>query len=149
MVWMVMNFRAVWDLRAFRKPLAARMDTPTLYPNTNAVFSPDDKYVITGASATAKNGHGKLLFLQKNDLEVVKMLQVGATPVKVVWHSKINQVGHVIPFLPSLTVFRLQQASPTAKYVCCTRQKHRSTVPSCCSTKGRPGKSLWKTCRMQ
>lgn len=82
----------IWDLRAFKKPLAARMDTPTLYPNTNAVFSPDDKYVITGASATAKSGRGKLLFLQKNDLEVVKMLEVGATPVRVFWHSKINQI---------------------------------------------------------
>jgi len=74
------------------------MDTPTLYPNTNAVFSPDDKYVITGASATAKSGRGKLLFLQKNDLEVVKTLEVGATPVRVFWHSKINQVSHVMPF---------------------------------------------------
>ncbi|KAJ3571352.1 hypothetical protein NP233_g3822 [Leucocoprinus birnbaumii] len=82
----------IWDLRAFKKPLAVRDDTPTLYPNTNAVFSPDDKYVITGAGASAKSGRGKLLFLQKDNLEVVKTLEVGATPVRVFWHSKINQI---------------------------------------------------------
>jgi hypothetical protein len=64
----------------------------TLYPNTNAVFSPDDKYVVTGAGPTSKGGRGKLIFLDKNGLEVEKALEVEGTPVKVVWHSKINQV---------------------------------------------------------
>lgn len=75
-----------------------RAETPTLYPNTNAVFSPDDKYVITGAGAVTKGGNGKLLLLQKDNLEVVKALEIGATPVRVFWHSKINQVSHVITF---------------------------------------------------
>ncbi|KAJ7630701.1 hypothetical protein FB45DRAFT_990657 [Roridomyces roridus] len=61
----------LWDLRAFKKPLATRADLATLYPNTNA---------------------GKLMFLDKNGLEVVKTLEVDATPVKVYWHSKINQI---------------------------------------------------------
>lgn len=82
----------MWDVRAFKKPLATRSDLATLYPNTNAVFSPDDKYIITGAGASAKGGHGKLIFLDKNGLDVVKTLEVDATPVKVFWHSKINQV---------------------------------------------------------
>ncbi|KAF7339671.1 hypothetical protein MSAN_02182100 [Mycena sanguinolenta] len=82
----------LWDVRAFKKPLATRADLATLYPNTNAVFSPDDKYIITGAGASAKGGSGKLLFLDKNGLEVVKTLEVDATPVKVFWHSKINQI---------------------------------------------------------
>lgn len=85
-------FSTVWDLRAFKKPLATRSDLATLYPNTNAMFSPDDKYIITGAGATAKGGKGKLMFLDKNGLDVVKTLEVDATPVKVYWHSKINQV---------------------------------------------------------
>lgn len=57
------------------------------------MFSPDDKYVITGSGATSKGGRGKLLFLEKNSLDVVKALEVDSTPVKVFWHSKINQVG--------------------------------------------------------
>lgn len=77
----------------FKKPLATHSDVTTLYPNTNATFSPDDKYVITGSGATSKGGRGKLLFLEKSSLDVVKALEVDSTPVKVFWHSKINQVG--------------------------------------------------------
>lgn len=82
----------VWDLRSFRKPLATRINIATLYPTTNAVFSPDEKYVVTGLGASSKGGKGKLLFLRKDDLEVVRELEMDSTPVKVVWHPKINQV---------------------------------------------------------
>ncbi|KAL0950885.1 hypothetical protein HGRIS_007644 [Hohenbuehelia grisea] len=82
----------LWDLRSFKKPLATRSEVGTLYPNTNAMFSPDDKYVITGAAATSKGGKGKLLFLEKDSLDVAKALEVDSTPVKVFWHSKINQI---------------------------------------------------------
>ena len=58
-----------------------------------AIFSPDDKYVVTGAGATSKGGKGRLMFLRKDGLEPVKTLEVDTTPVKVVWHSKINQVS--------------------------------------------------------
>jgi len=89
-----MNVYVVWDLRAFKKPLAVHSGLTTLYPNTNAVFSPDNKYVITGAGAASKSGQGRLVFMQKGGVEEVKSLVVDATPVKVAWHSKINQVWH-------------------------------------------------------
>lgn len=82
----------VWDLRSFKKPLAVHSGLGTLYPNTNAVFSPDDKYVITGAAPTTKGGQGRLVILKKDGLEEVRSLAVDTTPVKVAWHSKINQV---------------------------------------------------------
>ncbi|KAJ7597274.1 hypothetical protein C8J56DRAFT_882775 [Mycena floridula] len=82
----------LWDIRAFKKPLASRGDIATLYPNTNAIFSPDGKHVITGAGATAKGGKGKLMFMSKDSLDVVKTLEMRATPVRVFWHSKINQI---------------------------------------------------------
>jgi WD repeat-containing protein 70 len=86
----------VWDLRSFKKPLASRDGLTTLYPTTNALFSPDDKYVVTGVGASSKGAKGKLLFLEKEGLTTVKELEVDATPVKVVWHSKINQVQYSI-----------------------------------------------------
>jgi WD40 repeat protein len=85
----------VWDLRSFKKPIATRSDLATLYPHTNAIFSPDDKYVVTGAGASLKGGKGKLTFMSKNGLDIVKELEVDSTPVKVCWHSKINQVYRV------------------------------------------------------
>jgi hypothetical protein len=90
--WSTNTQSVVWDLRSFKKPLAAHSGLNTLYPNTNAVFSPDDKYVVTGAGATAKGGQGRLVILKKDGLEEMKSLAVDATPVKVAWHSKINQV---------------------------------------------------------
>ncbi|KAG6837117.1 hypothetical protein H0H93_014423 [Arthromyces matolae] len=82
----------LWDLRNHKQPVAIRSDLATLYPSTNAMFSPDDKYVITGAGATAKGGSGRLTILKKDTLELVRSLEVDATPVKVFWHSKINQI---------------------------------------------------------
>lgn len=87
----------VWDLRNFKKPVSIRSDLPTLYPNTNAVFSPDEKTIITGSGARSKGGRGQLMFLDRDGLDVVKALEVDATPVKVFWHSKINQVLNKIP----------------------------------------------------
>ncbi|KAG5220784.1 transcription factor [Salix suchowensis] len=82
----------VWDLRAFKKPLAVRSDIGTLYPNTNAMFSPDDKYVITGAAATTKGGKGRLLFMEKDALNVAKTLDVDSTPVKIVTGLSSGQI---------------------------------------------------------
>ncbi|KAI0361849.1 transcription factor [Trametes cingulata] len=82
----------LWDLRSFKKPLVTRSGLATLYPHTNAIFSPDNRYVVTGAGATVKGGRGHLLFMKKDTLETVKDLEVDSTPVKVFWHSKINQI---------------------------------------------------------
>jgi hypothetical protein len=86
----------VWDLRSFKKPVSSKTEMTTLYPQTNAIFSPDDKYVVTGVGTSARGGPGKLLFMSKDSLEVVKELVIDSSPVKVVWHSKINQVSWII-----------------------------------------------------
>ena len=83
----------VWDVRSFSKPIALRGGITTLYPTTNAVFSPDEKYIVTGAGAAIKGGKGKLIILRRGDLEVVKEVEMDSTPVKVLWHPKINQAG--------------------------------------------------------
>ncbi|KAH9964442.1 WD40-repeat-containing domain protein [Russula dissimulans] len=82
----------LWDIRSFKRPVAARSGVTTLYPSTNAIFSPDNKHVVTGAGGSDKGGHGALLFLSRQNLEDVKELDVGATPVIVQWHPKINQI---------------------------------------------------------
>ncbi|KAG1766460.1 hypothetical protein EDD22DRAFT_774151 [Suillus occidentalis] len=82
----------LWDLRAFKRPLASHSGAATLYPGTNAVFSPDEKYILTGTGASAKGARGKLILLNRESLSVVKEIDMDTTPVKVVWHSKINQI---------------------------------------------------------
>ena len=83
---------SVWDVRAFKKPLATHNGVTTLYPQTNAIFSPDEKFVLTGSGATIKGQRGKLIFLKRDTLEVEQEIDMDNTVVKVVWHSKINQV---------------------------------------------------------
>jgi WD repeat-containing protein 70 len=96
----------VWDIRSFKRPVAERSEVPTLYPSTNAIFSPDNKHIVTGAGGSEKGGHGALLFLSRQDLEVVKQLDVGATPVVVQWHPKINQVRSA---LAAVTILNIQR----------------------------------------
>ncbi|KAI5123581.1 hypothetical protein M0805_003399 [Coniferiporia weirii] len=82
----------LWDLRSFRRPIATRSNITTLYPTTNAVFSPDENYIVTGSGSITKGGKGKLLFLRRGDLELERELGMDSTPVKVLWHPKINQI---------------------------------------------------------
>lgn len=86
------------------------------------MFSPDDKYIITGAGATSKGGKGKLMLMAKDDLSVVKALEVDSTPVKVFWHSKINQVGPCrdVVLFNTLISLRSSRDYQVARYVCCT-----------------------------
>ena len=93
--WSLTSF-AVWDLRSIRKPLAVRSNVTTLYPTTNAVFSPDEKFVVTGCGASEKGGRGRLLFLRRENLDIEREIEMDANPVRVVWHPKINQVCIVI-----------------------------------------------------
>lgn len=93
----------VWDIRSFKRPLAERPGVPTMYPSTNAIFSPDNKHIVTGSGGSEKGGYGALLFLDRQNLEVVKELDVGATPVVVQWHPKINQVRAGLAALRDLT----------------------------------------------
>lgn len=86
---------AVWDSRNLRKALHVS-PTPlkVLYSETNAIFSPDEKYIVTGCAASSKSTRGKLAFLKREGLEEVKSIDCaeGESVVRVVWHSKINQV---------------------------------------------------------
>ncbi|KAF8527864.1 transcription factor [Hysterangium stoloniferum] len=82
----------LWDTRAFKKPLLTHTGLTTLYPQTNAIFSPDEKYVLTGCGATVKGQRGKLVFFARDTFETIQELDVESTVVKVVWHPKINQI---------------------------------------------------------
>jgi hypothetical protein len=61
----------------------------------NAIWSPDEKYVVVGSGTPPANGRaagGKLSFLKREGLTVADEMEMTSCVVKVVWHSKINQV---------------------------------------------------------
>lgn len=138
----------VWDIRSIKRPVAERSGVPALYPSTNAIFSPDNKHIVTGAGGSEKGGHGALLFLSRQNLEVVKELDVGATPVVVQWHPKINQVRSGLATVTSLNKQRrLSWGSQLEHYPCCTRHKHLSMGPNCCSIRVLLSDQQSRTCQ--
>lgn len=86
----------IWDMRKLKEPLASRTGLTTLYPTTNCSFSPDDKYLITGTSAT-KQDAGHLVFLDAShsNLEIANTIEMpsGVSVVSSKWHPKINHIG--------------------------------------------------------
>ncbi|KAG8805551.1 hypothetical protein FRC17_005456 [Serendipita sp. 399] len=85
-----------WDIRAFKKPLYTLGGLTTLYPGMNAIWSPDEKYVVVGSgtppSASGRPAGGKLTFLKREGLTVAEEVEMDSCVVKIVWHSKINQI---------------------------------------------------------
>lgn len=83
----------VWDARALKKPLFVAEMLPSQNPETNLIFSPDEKYILTGtagsqagvlagqadeerareAKASGKDA-GKVIVLRREGLEVVRSL---------------------------------------------------------------------------
>lgn len=82
----------VWDMRSLRSPVALRRNLTTLYPNTNAIFSPDEKFILTGIGTPTRGAKGKLVILNRDGLEIVQEIGMDSTPVTMMWHPKINQV---------------------------------------------------------
>lgn len=83
----------LWDIRNFKQPLLVKRDMPALAAETNAVFSPDEKVVVTGL-ASRKEGPGKLVFLRREDFSVIKEIDAVSqgSAIKVLWNPKINQI---------------------------------------------------------
>jgi len=81
-----------WDLRNNKTPLAEFKDL-TNYGQTNCIFSPEDKLIITGTSVP-KGETGLLVFYDKDTLTRVKQIGIsqGTSVHTISWHPKINQL---------------------------------------------------------
>ncbi|CAG8613298.1 4681_t:CDS:10 [Paraglomus brasilianum] len=83
----------IWDTRNFKKVVSQVNDLPTLNPETNIIFSPDERLLLTGTATKKGAGYGKLLMLDKDSLQPVRTMNITqSTVVRVLWHSKINQI---------------------------------------------------------
>jgi hypothetical protein len=74
----------VWDIRKFKKPLSVASDLISNNPETNVIFSPDEKYVLTGTTGPkaglvpgkevdvrGKPG-GRIVVMKRENLEIVR-----------------------------------------------------------------------------
>lgn len=88
------NTVKLWDVRALKNPLAVREGLTASNPETNVTFSPDNQYILTGVSANPLEGlGGRVVMLDKLNLEISRTISISSAPVvRVLWHSKINQI---------------------------------------------------------
>lgn len=82
-----------WDMRNLKQSLAVAKDLFNRFPMTNCMFSPNDKYIVTGTSTKSAEDTGKLVILERDTLEKLQELTVSDTSaVKTLWHPKLNQI---------------------------------------------------------
>jgi len=82
-------------MRSFKTPLFTAANLPNLYPETNVIFSPDDRHILTGVGKRpgGEKKSGEMVVLSKEGLEVERRVDVGeGSVIRVAWHSRINQV---------------------------------------------------------
>ncbi|XP_063900678.1 WD repeat-containing protein 70-like [Zophobas morio] len=83
----------LWDVRSFQKPLHVFNDLENAFTNTDCLFSPDDKVVVTGTSVRKGKGNGRIVFYDKLTFENICELKVKETSaVSILWHPKLNQL---------------------------------------------------------
>ncbi|BGP33973.1 hypothetical protein JCM10296v2_005788 [Rhodotorula toruloides] len=103
----------LWNPKALKKPLAVATSLPSLNSETNAVFSPDSRYVLTGTAGShagvlaggveeerAKElekeggvGAGRVMVFATDGLQLVRAIDISPfSVVRVLWHPRINQI---------------------------------------------------------
>ncbi|CAG5122060.1 unnamed protein product [Candidula unifasciata] len=83
----------LWDLRKFQQPLGTASGLKNYFPMTDCLFSPDDRLLVTGISLDKNETEGKIVFLDRQSLKVVKEMHVSnSSTVRILWHPRLNQM---------------------------------------------------------
>ena len=120
-------------MRSLRKPLAVADGFPNAYPQTNIIFAPDDRTILTGLSVTKGEGKkGEIVVLNREGLTEKRRLAISeGSVIKVAWHSRINQVCLWTSRRLELNVRRSWPPPHWAHVMYSTRQQLRSMAPCC------------------
>jgi len=63
------------------------------YAQTDCIFSPDERFIVTGTSVKKDEGSGLLIFFDKNTLRPVRHLGMGKNSViRILWNKQLNQI---------------------------------------------------------
>jgi len=88
----------VWDVRKTSSPLRTFGGLESFFSTSNAVFSPDGRFVCAGTSVKKGGGVGRLKFFQVEGRAHVAtpVLDLGVSPgssvVQVLWHPALQQI---------------------------------------------------------
>ncbi|GAA6031509.1 hypothetical protein JCM8097_006490 [Rhodosporidiobolus ruineniae] len=99
----------LWNPKSLKTPLHTASSLPSLNQETNIIFSPSGRYILTGTAGSkagvvqgtsaadeAGNGireGGKVVVFETEGLRKVREIEVSEySVVRVLWHPKINQI---------------------------------------------------------
>ena len=113
----------LFDIRNFKKPVKVVSDLANFFESTNTIFSPDQRYILTGTSVKKNQGIGKIKFFDTLSLDHVRDIDFGNTSVvHLNWHTRTNQIfaglsdGNIqVMYNPSTSIGGIQ--IPLAKQV--------------------------------
>ncbi|XP_049850931.1 WD repeat-containing protein 70-like [Schistocerca gregaria] len=82
-----------WDLRSPKTALKCFDHLPNRYAETNIVFSPDAKIILTATSTTREGAPAMLAFFDAKTLTLCKQTTAASESVlSLFWHAETNQI---------------------------------------------------------
>lgn len=132
----------LWDMRMIRNSklsytagranttaLHSKSDLLNFHSNTDCLFSPDDRLVMTSISCDERNQSdqfGQIHFYDCNTFELVKEVQCsrGASTIRANWHPKLNQIVTSSSDGSVRMMYDLERSSRGA-LLCSFRQKRK------------------------
>eukprot|EP00842_Homolaphlyctis_polyrhiza_P001540 jgi/Hompol1/2387/HPOL_001445-RA len=82
----------LWDIRNFRKAVGIVNNISSNFEETNAIFSPNNRFILTCVSADKSAAQGSVAVFDRHSLEKVQDIPVTGSAVRVLWHAKLNQI---------------------------------------------------------
>ena len=85
----------LWSLESPKSPIKSLSSIENYFEQTNIVYSPNEKVIVTGMSVKRNDqAYGKLLFLDASNLEIIKEIPIkpSTSVIRTLWHPKINQI---------------------------------------------------------
>ena len=84
----------LFDIRNFKQHVATAKNFTSYYEETNIIYSPDEKYILTGLSVKRDSTDGgRLMFLNRDTLKIERDVPVGTgSVIRTIWNPRINQI---------------------------------------------------------
>lgn len=83
----------LWDIRNFKKPVSVANDLFNRFPMTNCIFSPNDKFILTGTSTKSDSDSGRMIIFERDTLKPIHEIMAPNTSViRTLWQPKLNQI---------------------------------------------------------
>jgi hypothetical protein len=81
-----------WDLRNFTNPVGDIKDLSCFHEESNAIYSPNERYILTGTSSPRNIGTASIKIYDMKTMELVDDIQTPTSCVRLAWHPQLNQL---------------------------------------------------------